>query len=243
MMKKDNILVVIAARGGSKGLKNKNIRALVGMPLIAYTIQQAKKWGMAQDIVCSTDSKKIAAIAKKYGAQVPFMRPSRLAGDRVGKMRVLRHALIRSERMYHKTYDIIIDLDVTAPMRKIDDLSKCLKIFKKEKPDVLFSAVKSHKNPYFNMIEKMPGGNVRLCKEPIKPIFSRQQAPIVYAMNASIYFFSRKYLLDKQNLTQIARKSSIYAMDDISRFDIDSEIDFKFIEFLAKKGIWRNEIR
>lgn len=239
MINKGNILVVIAARGGSKGVKNKNIRLLSGRSLIVYTIQQAKKWRKATDIICSTDSKRIADIAKRNGIDVPFMRPKSLAGDKVGKMRVLRHALVNCERIYNKTYEIIVDLDVTAPIRKISDLNNCLKLFKRKRPRVLFSAVESRKNPYFNMVEKKANGRVCLCKIPPRLVLARQEAPAVYAMNASIYFFSRNYLQDERNLTQIAKDSAVYIMDQISRFDIDCEMDFKFIEFLMKEGIWK----
>lgn len=242
MTNKKNILIVVAARGGSKGVKNKNIRVLIDRPLMAYTIQQAVKWGKATNIICSTDSKKIAEIAKKYGAEVPFMRPKHLAGDKVAKIRVLRHALVICEKIYNKMYDIIIDLDVSAPIRKIFDLDSCLKLFNKKKANALFSVVKSRKNPYFNMVEKKKDGKIGRCKTPEKQIFARQDTPPVYDMNASIYFYQRDYLLDRKNTTPLSNDCIIYVMDDISAFDIDSELDFKFIEFLMRKGIWKNEV-
>src|SRR5690348_11926756 len=88
-----DILLTIAARGGSKGVKDKNIRPLCGLPLIAHTINQAKRWGKAKRIICSTDSEAIADVARQYGAEVPFIRPADLATDTAGKVGVLRHAL------------------------------------------------------------------------------------------------------------------------------------------------------
>ena len=243
MKNKESILVIIAARGGSKGLKNKNIKLLMGKPLIAHTILQAKKWGRATTIVCSTDSKKIAKLSERYGADVPFMRPKYLAGDKVAKTEVLRHALIKCENIYNKVYDIIVDLDVTSPIRKISDLDKCLRLFKKRRPKTLFSVTRSRRNPYFNMVEERRGGRVSLCKTAGKRVFARQDAPPVYDMNASIYFYSRKYLIDIKDSTAISDNSCIYVMDEISRFDIDSVLDFKFIEFLMKERIWNNEVR
>ena len=150
---KDKILIVVAARKNSKGLKNKNIKQLCGKPLISFTIRQAGKWGKADHIICSTASREIARIAKPYGAEIPFMRPSGLSRDSVAKMDVIRHALLICERIYKKVFNIVVDLDVTSPVRKVADLDKCLRLFRKNRPNVIFSVVKSRKNPYFNMVE------------------------------------------------------------------------------------------
>jgi CMP-N,N'-diacetyllegionaminic acid synthase len=235
MSAKQRILVTIAARGGSKGIKNKNIRPLLGKPLIAYSILQAKAWDKAENIVCSTDSEAIAASARKYGAEVPFLRPARLSGDSVSKVQVISHALRECEERYNQVYDIVVDLDATAPIRTTLDLDNCLFLFRKLQPKVLFSVVKSHKNPYFNMVEEKADGFVRLCKDSGKVIIKRQKTPAVYSMNASIYFYSRDFLLDKRNLTPFSDKSAIYLMDDDSSFDIDREIDFKIVELLMKE--------
>jgi len=196
-----NILCTICARGGSKGLKDKNIRPLLKKPLIAYTIKQALSWGKAKRIVVSTDSKKIANIAKRYGAEIPFMRPKKLATDKAPKLFSVRHALVESERFFREKYDIIVDLDVTAPVRKIKDLDNCLNVFIEKKPKTLFSVVKARRNPYFNMVERKEDGFVKLCKELPGEIVRRQAVPEVYSMNASIYFYSREFLLkDKQTM-------------------------------------------
>lgn len=242
MPSKDNILLIIAARGGSKGVKNKNTKILMGKPLIAYTIQQAFKWGKAADIVCSTDSRKIAKLAKQYGVKIPFKRPKNLAGDKIPKIEVLRHALFECERIYKKKYHIIVDLDVTSPIRKIVDLDNCLRLFRKNRPDTLFSVVKSRRNPYFNMVEKKNNGRLSLSKCLKKKVFGRQAAPLVYDMNASIYFYKREYLLNSKNNAVVSKISLAYIMDEISGVDIDSELDFKFIEFLMKKGVWKSEV-
>lgn len=232
----DKILLVIGARGGSKGVKGKNIRWLAGKPLMAYTIQQASKWGKASHVVVSTDSAPIAQIAKRFGAQVPFMRPFALATDTASKVLVTKHALIECEKIYKEKYNIIVDLDVTSPVRSVEDLENCLKIFKKEKPKTLFSVVKAHKNPYFNMVERDRQGRIVLCKKWPKKIVRRQDAPVVYAMNASIYFYDREYLLKEKNPRPLSKGVSIYEMGPLSAVDIDSEIDFKFIEFLVKEN-------
>jgi len=229
------ILLTICARGGSKGVKNKNIREISGKPLIVYTIETAKKWGKANRIVCSSDSNDILEIAEKHGVDIPFIRPKELSNDDVGKVEVIRHAAVECEKKYNEKYDIIVDLDVTAPIRSKHDLDNCLKIFNEKKPDVLFSVVKARKNPYFNMVEEKADGFVKIVKPLENDVLSRQNAPKVYDLNASIYFYDREFLFDKKNETVTSTdKAAIYVMDDISAVDIDSELDFRFIEFLIE---------
>ena len=232
----DNILLTICARAGSKGVKNKNIRMLNGKPLISYTIKQGLKWKKAQRVIVSTDLVEIASISKKYGAEVPFIRPNGLATDYAAKLPVIRHALLQCESIYNEQYSIIVDLDPTAPVRKIDDLDNCLEMFQKEKCDTLFSVVEAHKNPYFNMVEIYPDGKIRLSKPLNNSMVRRQDAPKVYSLNASIYLYSREYLLNENNTTCISDNSAIYIMDEIAGIDIDREIDCEFIDFLIREG-------
>lgn len=232
-----NILVTICARGGSKGVKGKNIRLLNDNPLVYYTIKVAIGWDKASRIVVSTDSEEIAKIAKDCGVEIPFIRPSELATHTAGKVPVIRHALVESERIYNEKYNIIIDLDVTAPIRKVQDLDKALELFIDKRPKTLFSVVHAHKNPYFNMVEIDKKGKAHLSKNLGKPILRRQDAPKVYNMNASIIFFSRDFLIDESNNSAQSDDSIVYIMDELASVDIDREIDFSFIEFLIKEGI------
>jgi len=231
------ILVTVCARGGSKGVKGKNVRLLNGKPLISCTIKQALDWGKASRIVVSTDSEEIANISREYGAEVPFIRPSDLATDRAGKVPVIRYALLESERVYREKYDIIVDLDVTAPIRTIQDLDSALELFDVKSPKTLFSVVAAHKNPYFNMVEIDKQGKAHLSKRPVDPVLRRQDAPTVYSMNASIIMFARDFLLDESNLSAQSDNSIPYVMDEIASIDVDREIDLKFIEFLIKEGL------
>ncbi len=233
-----NILITLCARGGSKGVKNKNIRELAGKPLIAYTINTAKKWGEASRIICSTDSKEIAEVAKKYGVEVPFIRPKKLATDSAGKIPAIRHALIECEKKYNEEYDIIVDLDVTSPIRTVDDLHNCLKIINERNAEFLLSVVKARKNPYFNMLEINKDGFAEVSKKLPQSLIRRQDAPEVYSANASIYFYKRDFLLDKRSDHPLtSKKVVIYEMGKMAAVDIDSELDFKFIEFLIKNKV------
>jgi len=231
------ILVTVCARGGSKGVKGKNVRILNGKPLISYTIKQALNWDKASRVVVSTDSEEIASIGRGCGAEVPFIRPSDLATDRAGKVPVIRHTFLESERVYREKYDIIVDLDVTAPIRTIQDLDSALELFDVKSPKTLFSVVVAHKNPYFNMVEIDKQGKAHLSKRPVDPVLRRQDAPTVYSMNASIIMFARDFLLDESNLSAQSDNSIPYVMDEIASIDVDREIDLKFIEFLIKEGL------
>lgn len=233
-----NILITIAARGGSKGVKGKNIKEIAGKPLIAYTIDIAKRWGKAKHVVCTTDSEKIAEVAKKFGAEVPFLRPQELSSDTSGKVQVIRHAWKESQKIYSEKYDVVVDLDVTAPIRKTSDLDKCLALFTEKNPEILFSVVNAKKNPYFNMVEDAGDGFVKISKELNTQTERRQDAPKVYEMNASIYFYSIEFLADEtKNIVTSPKRTVAYVMDDISSVDIDNELDFRYIEYLIKEGV------
>lgn len=236
-MGKNNILLTIAARGGSKGVKNKNIRNLCGKPLIAHTILQAKRWGRANKIICSTDSPQIAAIAKKHGAQVPFLLPKELATSTAGKIEVLKHALKTVEKQTGQRFNILVDLDATAPLRKISDIEGAFRLFLKKRPKSVFSVAPSRRNPYFNMLEVNSKGYAVLVKKLKFLLRRRQDAPKVYDANASIYVYDRNYLLDDNTESSLSNRTLIWIMDEFSAFDIDSEADFQFVEFLVKKRL------
>ncbi len=237
MQSLDNILIVVCARGGSKGVKGKNVRLLNGKPLIYYTIKQALEWGKAKHVVISTDSEHIAKIAEECGAEIRFIRPAELATDTAGKLPAIRHAMLEAERIYNEKYSTILDLDVTAPVRTLQDLDNALKLFNQKKPKILFSVVPAHKNPYFNMVELDKEENAYLSKKPDKPILRRQDSPNVYNMNASIIIFSRYFLLDENNISAQSDNSIVYIMNELASMDIDREIDFMFLEFLINKGL------
>lgn len=231
------ILAVVAARGGSKGIKNKNIRDLDGRPLIVYTLEQAKRWGKYDRLIVSTDSKEIAMIAKDCGADVPFIRPPELAGDNTGKVEVLRHALEMAEKHYKRVFDALLDLDVTAPVRTIGDIDSIVNLFQEKKANCVLSLVRAHQNPYFNMLEKRQDGTLKVCMQTGRDILTRQDVPVVYKANASLYIYGRKFLLDTNTKSPLSDKTYGYQMDELSEVDIDREIDFKFIEFLVKEGM------
>lgn len=223
------ILVTICARKGSKRLKNKNLKKLMGKPLIAHTIETAKKWKKADKIIVSTDSHEIADISRKCGAEIPFIRPEYLSTDSAPKLPVIKHAIKYLKDEKNENYDLIVDLDPTSPLRTVEDLDKAYEMMIGGKTTNVFSVCKARKNPYFNMIELNDEGYAHICKEPDLNVYRMQDAPQVYEMNASIYMFWTKDLMLMDNAIDL--KSRTYVMPYERSIDIDSESDFKMVEF------------
>ena len=229
------ILGTICARGGSKGVKNKNIKNLAGKPLIAYSIEYFKRWGKAEKIVCSTDSEIIADIAQRYGAEIPCLRPKELGTDTTNKLHVLQHIVKCCENQNKTKYDIIVDLDPTAPLRKKNFLDESFTKFIESKANNLYSVSKARKNPYFNMVELDQNGYAHLSKK--SNVVRRQDAKTVYEMNASIYIYNRDFLLKTNSIH--SDKTIIYEMPELESIDIDTEVDFQFIEYLIKNEVFK----
>jgi CMP-N,N'-diacetyllegionaminic acid synthase len=227
------VLCTICARGGSKGVKNKNIKHINGKPLIAYTIGQAIESKLFEHIVISTDSDDIAKIAEEYGAEVFFKRDAKMASDSAGKLDVIRDAFSRSEEHYDEKYDYLMDLDATAPLRKVADVINAFEQFKKDDNDNLITAMPSRRSPYFNLIEQDSNGKVYLSKSLDSSIVRRQDAPKSYDMNASIYIWKRDIILNESTL--FLEKTGLYVMPEERSIDIDTELDYKFVEFLMKE--------
>lgn len=226
------VLATIAARGGSKGVKGKNIRPLAGKPLIVHTIEQVLAWGGHDRFLVSTDSEEIAAVARQHGAEVPFLRPAEFATDTAGKIEVLRHALIEAERIYSTRFDVLFDLDATSPIRRAGDMDGILERSRATGADCVFSVTKARKNPYFNMVEENPDGTVSLCKPLPGALKRRQDAPRVFDVNASMYVYRRDFLLDRATVTVLSGRAAAYEMDELSAYDIDEELDFRIVEMI-----------
>ena len=228
-----NIVCFICARAGSKGLKNKNIVNIYGKPLIAWSIDQALSVNLIDEVVISTDSKKIAEITKEYGAKVYFQRPQHLASDEAGKWEVWQHALIEYENVNNKKVDIFLDLDCTSPLRNASDIIEAIDLFKKSNVDAVFSITDAKKNPYFNMVE-YSDGYLKLSKNLGKKILRRQDAPRVFEHAASIYVLSPAFL--KRGSGLLSGKAIGYEMPNERCIDIDSEFDYKIVEFLLNNS-------
>jgi CMP-N-acetylneuraminic acid synthetase len=220
-------LCTIAVREGSKGLPGKSLRPLNGKPLIVHTIEQALRVKLFCKVLISTDSSRIGEIAKSHGVDFFFMRPKELATDSAPKIPVIRHALIEAEKHYEQEFDAVVDLDITSPMRKDEDIVEAIRKFLKNDSSILFAVSQAKKNPYFNMVE-VKSGSVKLVKELAVMPTCRQNAPTVYAIHASIYIWKRAALLSTSTL--FTNKTDIFIVPEERSMDIDTEMDWRIVE-------------
>ncbi len=233
-----NILITICGRAGSKGVKNKNFREFLGKPLVDYTVEIAKLFKEKNesyniDICLNSDSRELLEIGSRNGGVEKIERPIELAQDTSPKVPTIKYSLEYMEKTKDKSYSYIIDLDITSPLRTVNDVENALhKAIENEKIDVVFSVVPSRRNPYFNMVE-IVNGKVRKVKEA--NFVRRQDAPEVYDMNASIYCYKRDSLLNKLKNSPLEGESDIVVMKDTGVLDIDSEEDFDLMALIAKK--------
>lgn len=230
----ETILCTICARGGSKGVPNKNIRDVDSKPLIAHTIEHALSWDRQTDVVVSTDSEAIAEVARNHGATVPFMRPAELATDTAAKLPVIKHAVTEAEQALESTYTHIVDLDATAPLRNVEDVENCFQAVVDSDAHNAYTVTEADKNPYFNMIEVDDAGYASLSKTQDSDVVRRQDAPPVYEMNASVYVFERQFLMNTDSVHGDRTKISV--MPPERSVDIDRPIDLGFVEFLFEHG-------
>jgi CMP-N,N'-diacetyllegionaminic acid synthase len=226
-------ICTICARGGSKGVKNKNIRDLAGKPLIAYTLEQAQASGLFDVIAVSSDSAEILQAGRKYGAEYLVERPADLATDTVGKLPVIRHCVEEIERITGEQFDVVVDLDATSPLRLVEDISGVLDLLQSGKTANVITAAPAHRSPYFNMVELGESGTVRLSKPQDNPILRRQDSPKCFDMNASIYAWRRAALFDYPTIFNADTR--LFVMPEERSIDIDTELDFGIVEFLMKK--------
>lgn len=223
-------ICTICARGGSKGVKGKNIRPLLGRPLIAYSIEQARAAGLFDAIAVSSDSDLILGAAQECGVDYLIKRPDEMATDQAGKMPAIRHCVAEVERLAGETFEIMVDIDATSPLRSIEDIRNAVALLEDSGAGNLITAMPARRSPYFNLVEEGVDGGIALSKPPKTPILRRQDAPKCYDMNASIYVWRREAFFSKD--TVFNSDTKLYVMPEERSIDIDSELDFKFVEFL-----------
>lgn len=230
-----NSLGLICARSGSKGLKNKNIKNFCGKPLIYWTIQHFKKIKKVKRIILSTDSKKIASIGEKYGAEVPFLRPKYLSNDNTPEWLVWKHLINHLKKKEKKLPNYILSLPVTSPCRKLTDINKSINFYVKNKFDIVMAVTSSNRNPFFNIVYRKKGGKIFLVNKTNKKIFNRQNAPMTYDLTTVGNIFNPKKILKKNHIFE-CNVGSITVSNN-SAIDIDSEFDFKIAEYVFKKNL------
>lgn len=229
-----NILYLIPARGGSKGIPHKNIKPLNGKKLIEYSIDIARQLTEDENICISTDDDAIIDIVQAYGLDVPFKRPQALATDTVGTYEVLLHA-VNYYKSIHKNYDTLVLLQPTSPFRRKVDVENALKIYSTSTDiDMVVSVRESKVNPYYNCFEENKDGFLVVSKGDGKFV-RRQDCPLVWELNGAVYVINIK-ALEKKTLSQF-KKVKKYLMNDVNSVDLDTIFDWKFAEFIIKENL------
>jgi len=239
MIKNKRVLAVILARSGSKGIKKKNIYNICGHPLISYTIYAAKKSIFIDKLIVSTDSKTIAKICNLYGAETPFIRPKKLAKDKVWSRDALKHAVLSSESYYKTNYDVIIEIPATGPMRPFYEIDRAIKkLINTNATSVIGVSQIFDKHPV--RIKKIVGDKLSDYNNLLKEgEGSRRQAlPPCYARNGSIYVMTRDTIIKK--FSRIGSLSRPLIMKSIHSINIDEQEDIYLFETLVKKGLCEN---
>ena len=228
------ILASLCMRGGSKGVKNKNLKKLNNKPLYVYTYKVAKKSLLIDDIVVSTDSHKIRQKVSNHFEDIKiFDRSKNLSSDNSSKWDVFKDLVIKYENRFKTKIDYLLDLDVTVPTRTTDQIDMCIKSMIGSEFEVLITGYKPERNPYFNMMEKDSEGNYRVVKKLNKNIVNRQNAPDVYSLSPSVFLIKRDTLFKHKHWSEA--KCNILEIPRLNAIDIDTDFDFIFVEYLLKK--------
>ncbi len=230
------ILFTICGRAGSKGIKNKNIRSFVGKPLPYYSVSaidlflKKTETEIDYDIVVNTDSMELMEMMEKNPLRKVeiIKRKPELCDDVTGKIEVIRDCFFQMKNRMGKGYDMVVDLDITSPLRTVDDIEKLIKKHLETNADVTTSVTIARRNPYFNQVKKTEHGFKRVVESDFT---SRQQAPEVFDMNASLYAYSPEYLMTGKGV--LDGYCECIEMKDTGVLDLDYEDDFALMEVIA----------
>lgn len=236
-----NVLFTLCGRAGSKGFRNKNLKTFLNVPLVYYSVAAIKRYLERNqqdirnaDVVINTDSEDLIRIvtAQKTVPVSVIRREAELGGDAVPKVAVIKDCLNRMEAQTGKHYDVVVDLDITSPLRTAEDVKNAIeKKLARQDTDVVYSVTNSRRNPYFNMVKEEHGF---FCKAIASSFTARQQAPVFYDMNASIYAYSPRALKEKESATFFNDHCDAVIMRDTAVLDIDGEEDFELMQIIAE---------
>lgn len=224
-------IAIIPARGGSKGVPKKNVKKMNGIPLLAYTIIAAKKSGQFDKIVVSTDSEEIAEVAKKYGAEVPFLRPEELSNDVASSDAVVKHALFFYKEM-GVDFDVVCKLQPTSPLRNESHIKDAFDLFESRSADFVVSFCECEHSPLWSGVLGK-NNSIDDFMSDIDKGACRQELPNYYRLNGAIYIAKTDSFL--RNGSFIGKNGFAYVMSQEDSVDIDSELDFEFAEMLLVK--------
>lgn len=227
-----NCLIVIPARGGSKGIPHKNIKPLAGKPLICYSIDIARQFTNDENICVTTDDPEIIAVVEQCGLKVPFVRPAELATDTCGSNEVIQHAYkFFADQGRH--YDAVVLLQPTSPFRKVEFVKEAVALYD-DSIDMVTSVRPAACNPYYDGFEENDEGLLQISKGD-GTIARRQEAPSVWQQNGSIYVINPKSLMEKGMgaFTRIRK----YAMPEVYSVDLDTKLDWKMAEMMLSEKL------
>jgi CMP-N,N'-diacetyllegionaminic acid synthase len=229
----NNTLALVCARGGSKGLKSKNLILLNKKPLIYFAINKILKNKLNYNCL-SSDDKNIVKTSIRYGLKSFFIRPKKLASSNISKLAVWKHALEKAEIYYKKKFEFLLDVEVTNPLTTPKDLNNFLNKFNKVKNnyDGMFCVRDSWKNPYFNILIKK-NDKFYVANKLKNNIASRQLAPKTYDHIAALYIFKTSYIRDTQHF--LDGKLASYKLPLLKSIDIDDKEDFELVKKIIKK--------
>ena len=221
-----NYVVLICARGGSKGLKNKNLLDFDGKPLIAHTISNAINSSLFEDVVVSTDSQEIAKVAREYGANVPFIRPKNLATDNSSELLSWKHAINEYDNSSH----LFVSLPCTSPLRIYKEVSNMIELYKNKKYDLVLGITKSNHSPDFNMVYKDSNNTLEIMNNQKSKIERRQDSNQCFLVTTYAYITSIDYIKNTKNIFN--GKIGGYEVSKSQSIDIDDIHDFNYALYL-----------
>ncbi|WP_067587612.1 cytidylyltransferase domain-containing protein [Endozoicomonas ascidiicola] len=235
MKTKQRCIAFIFARGGSKGVPRKNIKPLNGLPLIGYSIDIARQCPSIDRVIVSTDDEEIAEVARSFGAEVPFMRPEALSGDKSSEFDAWKHAITAYKSHSRCEFDVFVSLPATSPLRSVEDVETCINLYKTDNPDVVVTVKESARSPFFNMVNKNKYGFCEIVNKAADGTryTRRQDVPEVYDMTTVAYVSSPEFILKSLSIFDGQMKSVL--IPDERAIDIDTMLDFKFAEFLMSQ--------
>jgi CMP-N,N'-diacetyllegionaminic acid synthase len=225
---------IIPARGGSKGVPRKNIANLAGKPLIAYTIEAALSAKLLSNVIVSTEDKEIAQVSKKYGVEVPFTRPEKLATDTAPMLPVLQHAVKEMETRTNQVFDIVVLLQPSTPLRLASDIDNGIKLLHDTGADSVISIVDVNANHPFRM-KRVVGDNilVNYIEQGFEDMRPRQTLPLIYIRSGDLYISRRDVIMKEDKI--VGDDARAYIIPEERTVNIDKMSDFYFAEYLIKK--------
>lgn len=224
-------ICTICARGGSKGVPGKNIKPLLGKPMLLFSIEVAQQSGLFDRIAVSSDSTQILELARKAGVTDIVERPLEMATDLAAKCPAIRHALLAVEERHGERFDVQVDLAVTAPLRLAEDIHGAVALLERSGVKSVITGTPARHSPYFSLVEEASDGSVSLSKKA--DIVRRQDAPRTFDMDGSIYVWDTAAFREDPKV--FYPDTRLYVIPEERSQDVDTEIDFAIVEMLMKR--------